>query len=257
VSQDRPNVLGYVRKSSLDDGPPIKEQVAAIRALAGEINGQFVQCHVEPEETADEPLDTRPAYLEMLTALKTGDHIALFRLATFAPSPRELADAVKHLAARRAHIHTAGEKGAQFNLDPVDSEAMVRSWTVYEEAFAAQVKTSTRRALRKKKAAGLVYCSIAPFGKKRVKKKFGGQVLKFDLWNEQQCDIIREIKRRRDSGESLQSIAQSFHNRRMKLPDGREWAPKRRGKFSTFTIQRALRFYEALLAEGRNLGDSM
>ena len=236
MSQDRPNVLGYVRKSSLDDGPPVEDQIAAIKALAGEINGQFVQCHVEPEETADEPLDTRPEYQELLTALQDGDHIALFRLATFATSPHELADAVKHLAGRRVHIHTAGEKGAQFDLDPADSEAMVRSWTVYEEAFAAQVQTSTRRALRKRKAAGLVYCSLASFGKKRVQQKVGGQKMKFDLWDEKQCDIIREIKHRRDSGETFKAIARDFLNRRLRMPDGREWAPKRRGKYSTFTI---------------------
>ena len=81
--------------------------------------------------------------------------------------------------------------------------------------------------------------------------------MRFDVWCDEQCSIIREIKRRRDNGELLSSIAQSFHNRRLRLPGGGEWAPKRRGRFSTYTIQRALRFYESLLEKGWTSGIQM
>jgi len=66
---------------------------------------------------------------------------------------------------------------------------------------------------------------------------------------------IREAWRRKQGGEPVAAIARDYSERRLKLPDGREWAPKRKKEVDPSVIWRALAFYENILARGLDLGD--
>ena len=44
-----------------------------------------------------------------------------------------------------------------------------------------------------------------------------------DVWDQKQCDLIREIKTRYDAGERMSLIAENFRQRGEKRWDGKPW----------------------------------
>ncbi len=89
--------------------------------------------------------------------------------------------------------------------------------------------------------------------KKFVEKKdpADGKVRSFVVWDSRQCDILRELVRRRDDGESFESIAADFNRRKLKQGDGTPWARRQRGrrKVNTFTVKRAYTAMAAMIRE--------
>jgi len=80
--------------------------------------------------------------------------------------------------------------------------------------------------------------------------------VKVDVWDEKECQQIREIKHRHDRGESIYSIAVDFFRRREKTASGLRWVKKygRKKKLNSNRVSQALKFYERMLARGERLG---
>lgn len=118
------------------------------------------------------------------------------------------------------------------------------------------IGATTRRSLRTKKASGQVAHRYTPLGKKRVIERRRGRVVKRDVWDDYQCSLIRQIKQRKDDGETIESIARDFFNRKLKKADGRPWVtrPKRKKKLNMGPVRRAYEYYTDLLARGLDLG---
>ena len=252
-----PRVFGYACSSQYDDAPSAEVQTAKIEERARGLEAEFIRCHTEWEKGPEDPIRDRPEYQTLLGTLRRGDHLVVHDLTTLASKPRELSAAVKHLANGGIHLHTAAGKGSQFDLDPEGAEVVIKCWEAYEKAFATHVKATTRRALRAKKACGRVYHRRPSPGKKRITvKTVNGRTVRYDVWDEEQCVIIREIYRRKKAGESFDSIAKDFYARKLKRPDGRPWVtrPKWKRYLRVDAIKLAFRYYSDLLARGLELG---
>ena len=256
MNQDDAKIRGYAAGSAFSDHPPADEQVREIEARAKGIKGEFVGCFVEQNQGPEDPFTERPEFQKALSTIRANDHLVVYSLAIIDANPHRLDDALRLLVDRRVHVHTLAEEGGeQLDLDPRQVRVLSVVWRLFRRMRVAYIAATTRRALRLKKAIGQVHHRYSPYGKKRVRRKAGGRVIKCDLWDERQCAIIREMRRRRMAGETLEVVAQDFHQRRLKMPDGREWVPKCRWRFNTSAIPRALAYYEDVLARGLDLGD--
>ena len=159
---------------------------------------------------------------------------------------------------RRVHLHAVVEKGGEWlYLNPGDLRIFALVWRLFRKMRIDYISATTRRALSTKKAMGHVHHRYPPHGKKRIRRKVNGRVEQCDVWNETECDQIREIYRRKTAGEPFWSIAQDFYKRGLKKADGRQWVtrPKRKKKLNTSSIRRAHDYYKSVLSRGLELGD--
>jgi DNA invertase Pin-like site-specific DNA recombinase len=249
-------VFGYACVSQHADGPSAEVQAVQVEKWAAEIDAEFVGCRTESSNGPEDRLTGRPEWRALLETLRRGNHLVVAKLTTITTNPRALTTAIQDLATRGVHLHTITESGSQLDLNPAGLEALARSWRMYEEAFASHVSMRTRASLRNKKANGEAYCSHPPIGKKRVVQKFGGKILRFDAWDTAQCDLIREIHRRKTDGETYESIAANFLARKLKKSNGQPWVPirKRSKKLNTSSLRRAHDYYVSARARGLEIG---
>ena len=178
-------------------------------------------------------------------------------LAVIDSNPHRLDDALKLLVGRVVHVHSVAEEGGeQLDLDPQQVRMLAFIWHLFRRMRVDHIGTTTRRALRTKKATGQVYHRNTPFGKKRVRRKVNGCVEQYDVWDETECRQIREIHRRKTGGESFRSIAEDFYARKLKKADGRPWVtrPKWKKRLNISALQRAFEFYTDRLDRGLDLG---
>ncbi len=245
MSKDRPRIMGYARSSPFDDEPPAEEQTATIEARARALDGDLVRCYVDKG-------DGRAAYQELLNSLQEHDHLVVRELSAISATFRGLTGAIHHLAGNGVHVHTIKTKGwPELDLDPHALNVLAQTWRLRDAAFKAYVQASTKRALRRKREAGQACTGAVPIGKRRVTRRLNGETFRFDDWDVAQVDIIREIWRRRNEGETLAQIAEDFWQRRLRKSDGSYWAHRGRGKRkpSIYSIQRAWHAYAATLDE--------
>jgi hypothetical protein len=76
-----------------------------------------------------------------------------------------------------------------------------------------------------------------------------------DVWDQKQCDLIREIKCRKDAGERMVDIAEDFRQRGEKMWNGKPWTQTygARKRINLSRYYRAYWFYTELLASGKDL----
>lgn len=248
-------VFGYVCVSRYADEPPAESQAASVRERATEIDGEFAGFHIEHEFGPEAAIHNRPELQAVLGALGQGDHLVTPKLTTIATNPKELAHAIEHLATHGVHLHTTSEKADQLDLTPAAGEALIRAWQIHDEVFATHVSLRTRASLREKKSLGQSYCCRPPIGQKRVVEQFGGKTVRFDIPDFVECDVIREIYRRKTEGETFVSIARDFCERKLKKANRRRWVkkPKQGKQFNTSSIRRAYWCQVAARARGTEL----
>lgn len=75
----------------------------------------------------------------------------------------------------------------------------------------------TKRALRKRKADGMKYTKQTPYGFEVVGRKL--------VLVEAEAKVVAEIQAARDSGSTLQSIADSLNGRGIPTKTGKQWQP--------------------------------
>jgi len=78
-----------------------------------------------------------------------------------------------------------------------------------------------------------------------------------DVWDQKQCDLIREIKHRSDRGERMADIAEDFRQRGEKMWNGKPWTQTygARKRVNLSRYYRAYWFVTQLHAEGQDLMD--
>ena len=194
----------------------------------------------------------------LLPRLRAGDHLIVRKLSAIDANPHRLDDALRLLAERRIHLYAVVERGGGWiHLSPNDVRVFALVWRLFRQMRRYYISATTRMALRTKRAMGQVHHRYPPYGKRRIRRKVKGRVEQHDVWDEIECEQIREIHRRKTAGETFDSIARDFYDRGLKKADGRAWVtkPKRKRKLNTSSLQRAFKYYADVLSRGLELGD--
>ena len=234
----------------------VEVQAAEIEAKARNIDGAFVRCRKELELVAKDPWPERPEFHMLLRQLCRGDHLIVWRLDRIDHNPIRLIRAVEVLVKRGVCLHSLEERrGVQLDLSTAGGEGLLFAWNILADLLVNQRKETARRAMQWRKDNSFAYCAYPPLGKRRVRGKLHGKVLKVDAWYEPECQQIREIKRRHDAGETLVSIGKDFYKRQEKTASGKPWvsAYGRKKRLKLSRIYKAYRFYSDLLARGEGL----
>ena len=259
MNKNEARIFGYIATSEFDNNPPAEEQARQIAAKAAEIEGEFVAVCVEHDRAPEDSFRSRPEFLALLfKRVRRGDHIVVYRLAILDANPHRLDTILNRFVIQGVNLHTLAEEGdKQLEMDPQQVRILSSIWHLFRRMRIDYIATTTRRSLRAKKAAGQVHHRYPPFGKRRIRRKVKGRVEQHDVWDETECEQIREIKRRKDTGETFDSIARDFYDRGLKKADGRTWVtkPKRKRKLNTSSLRRAHDYYKGVLSRGLDLGD--
>lgn len=259
MDQNEARIFGYVAKSDFDKNPPVEEQVRQIVARAREIEGPFVGVCLEESGGPEDSFRTRPRFLDLLFShVRRGDHVIAYRLAVLDANPQRLDTILSRFVTQGVNLHTLAKVGGErLDLDTPRLRMLDSIWFIFRRMRSDYISATTKKSLRAKQAAGQVHHRYPPPGKKRIRRKVKGRVQPCDVWDETECQQIREIHQRKTAGEPFWSIAQDFYDRGLKKADGRPWVtrPKRKKKLNTRVIRRAYDYYVGVLARGLDLGD--
>lgn len=288
----KPRIWGYARISRREDGrvireasqanedtsnePSIKRQTDGIHKKAAELADEHdcvaAQIFTDAISGVDVGFNERIGYQKLIRVLQPDDHLVVWQLSRIDRNPFRLYRACEFLVNRRIHIHSFGDTQGELDLSTAMGRANLAIMAIVNDLFIENLRKSTREALQWRKENGLAYGQHPGLGKRRVYTKNGKPVLRprredkkvvrTDVWDQKECDLIREIKRRHDDeGESFYEIGKDFEARGETSWDGLSWVThskdkKGRGKkrVSVNRVRRCYNAYVKLLEEGKELG---
>lgn len=190
----------------------------------------------------------RPGMKHLLSILRPGDHLVVYRLDRIERGFLTFFDALQQLIKREVWIHSVEEKsGKSLDLSTATGRAMLAVWAIAADFYREAVQNNTREALQFRKRNGYAY-TRPPFGWKvqEVSPRPDGRkpLRRFEPIDPATID---EIVERMDHGESPYSIATDFKNQGRRC-DGRLWAPwKNHSRYADCTrVLKAYRYAKYL-----------
>ncbi|MFC1597402.1 recombinase family protein [Planctomycetota bacterium] len=243
-------IFGYCRTADYMQTASLEEQRELIEQATDEIDGDWQGCRAEHDS---HPWSERPGFQALINEMQTGDHLVVHELKQIDSSTSGVTDAVDRLRQQDIHIHVLDVgTGMGLNLSPVAARIFVEVWRWCRSESARSHGQAIRDAFRWRKGTSLPASGRPGLGRKRITR--GGR--KIDVWDRRECSQIREIKHRHDQGEAISSIARSFYSRRLRTANGVRWVRRYGAKqqLNANRIYRALRFYENLISQGKELG---
>ena len=267
--QSSGRIWGYARVVTSKDEKSVGEQEAMIGEAAGKLGGQLVKVYCDAVAAArDVRWEERRGFRALMDVLEPGDHLIVWRLEEIELNPVRILEAMRWLVDRGISVHILEFGEFQLDLDRPMGRLLVMLWAVYARFFIEYPSSVTKQTVQWRRARGLAYNKVE-IGKRRIWKmvpdpRYPGQIRRqgFDGWDAADCDIIREIWRRHEEGETLYSIAKDLKARDVRRWDGRPWVPdgcqrqsgsSKRYPLNPRNIQRVFWRYVAMLAVGQDL----
>jgi DNA invertase Pin-like site-specific DNA recombinase len=169
--------------------------------------------------TSKVPFNKRPGIIHLLEILRPGDHLIVWRLDRLERGFFTFYSAISQIVSRDVWIHSIEERGGlSLDLSTAAGRAMLAIWQIAGDMYRETVQENTKCSARYHKKNGMAWGRI-PLGKMRIiegKKKF-------DVWDNHQLDLIREIVSRHNNHESYISIAKDFIARGERDQRGNLW----------------------------------
>jgi DNA invertase Pin-like site-specific DNA recombinase len=235
-----PRVWGYARASTSDQVMSPEKQLDLITAKGQKIEGaKWARCRVDVRSATKSRWNDRkrrPEFGKLMDQMEQGDHLILWRLDRLERRMFPMVQALDWLVRRGINIHVLEHGGMQLDLDTAMGRLLVMILAGFSEVFSAQLSETIKAEVRWRKARGIAYSKFPPPGHIRVKRlatnpKGDRKYDKFDVWDDKQCDLIREIAYRFNRGVAMYRIAEDFVRRRERRGDGTLWInPKGHGK---------------------------
>ena len=262
-------VFGYARASSdrQEDSVPMQEEL--IRKKAEQMGGRLVRTWVDDDVSAtDVRWSERRGFTGLMGDLQPGDHLIVTRLDRLERSPLGTVAALEWLVERGVCVHVLDYGGMQLDLDKTTGQSLVMILGEFARLLVDFPREAVRQSIRWRKERGLAYNKMPELGKCRryTYTSRNGKMARvgFDVWDPGECDVIREIWRRHEEGETLYSIAKDLKARDVRRWDRTPWVPggcQRQGgsgkryPLNLRTVQRVFWRYAAILAAGKGLQD--
>lgn len=231
-----PRYWGYARASrTVQETSPINQK-NAILAWAESKGVAVEHVFMEHGSATNVPWNERPQLLDLMTRLRPGDHVVVWRLDRLDRKMLRLAELANRIIQKDVHLHCLHELGGEeMDFNSFTGKILIMALGIAAEFYVEQFKDASNRGRRAKKLLGYATNGRAPIGMRREEREIDGRVIKVDVWDSHQLEIIHEITARYRSGESFGSIAADFHRRKLKKANkgknGRYalWAPRMPG----------------------------
>lgn len=264
-----PRAWGYARASTSEQVMSPERQVDLITVKGQNIEGvQWVRCRVDIKSASKSRWDDRkkrPEFCKLMDDMEQGDHLIVWRLDRLERKMFPMVEALDWLVRRGISIHVLEHGGMQLDLDTAMGKLFVMILAGFSEVFSAQLSETIKADVKWRKARGLAYSHLPPPGHIRIKRlatnpKNRKKYDLFDVWDDKQCDLIREIAYRFNHGEAMEMIAKDFTERRERRGNGILWInPRGHGRkprrVATNPLYNAYWWYMRRLAEGLDLKD--
>lgn len=224
------------------------------------------------------PFAERKGGNRLLNTVQPGDVVVVARMGRIARNTLDLLNTVETLRIKGVSLYVLKFLGGACLTKDTTPETRVvmqilASLYEFEREMIAE---RTREASAYRKSLGLPYGQPC-YGMRRVWLDKDGAEVRFkrtnkhrvatrhDVWDQPECDLIREIYRRHMSGESLHSIGKDFYERRLatcvrdKAGNLKLWVtkpanPKRADTLSAGRVYGAYKWYREVVAAGYDIG---
>lgn len=264
-----PRVWGYARASTSDQVMSPERQVDLVTAKGQTIKGaQWIRCRVDIASATKcrwNDRQRRPEFCKLMDQMEQGDHLVLWRLDRLERKMFPMVQALDWLVRRGISIHVLEHGGMQLDLDTAMGRLLVMMLAGFAEVFSAQLSETVRSANRWRKERGLAYSHFPPPGHIRTKRlatnpRGQRKYNKFDVWDDKQCDLIREIAYRFNRGVPMYRIGEDFVDRQERRGNGTLWINpqghgKERRRFDLHNLYRAYWWHMERLSRGLDLKD--
>ena len=270
-SNGQASIYGYARASRSSQIKSTDVQEELIEAKAVTIaDAQWVHSRVDRATSATSTrwndAQRRPEFHKLMRELHAGDHLVIWRMDRLERSMFGMIDCLRWLVERGVSVHILEHGGMQLDLDKPMGRLLVMILAGFAGFFSAQLSEQTKASKAYRRAHGLSADSHPPMGKTRKKATRDGESVSLDIWDEHQCDLIREIKHRFDHGETMVEIVRDFHRREEKMWNGKPWARRNKGHYRKVKLYAKTQWYTPrfyhfywkyteLLAQGKDLQD--
>lgn len=207
----------------------------------------------------------RPGFQRIVNQMRPGDRLVLWRLDRLDRGMGEILACARWLVEdKKLKVHTLYEQsGDALDLDTMQGAVLLHCYSMVATIEHHKLRAATKAALDFRRRVGMRYCAWPGYGRRFEKRKMGGKIVTFVVWDQHECDLIREIKRRRESGETWYEIALDLHLRQKckPSPHGGYWLTFDHSrlinnqKANPVRVRRVYAWYEILLRYGLQLGD--
>lgn len=215
MSANTKKAIGYIRVSTekqASEGVSLETQASKIQAWA-DLNDYELVAIYKDEGISGSTMTKRPELQKALKASRKGMALVCYSMSRLSRSvedtlaiSRQLEKSGVDLVSLSEKIDTTGAAGRMiFNMLAVLSQ--------FERD---QIAERTQAALKHKKSMGKVY-SPEPYGFQAI----NGELVRVA----HEAQVVAEIQSARESGQTLQQIADSLNARGIKTKKGREWQP--------------------------------
>ena len=217
-----PYIYGYIRVSDSErqrNSDVVQEEAIDKRAALGDIKGTYVGCLVDYISTINTPFDQRNNGAWLLRNIRKGDSVIVVKFDRFGRTVGQMTEAVEKLYDLGAAVYILN-----YNGQPLPVNSTAGRFMVSIMGAAARLENDLRReriteTLRYRKAHGLVYTRIIPFGMRRMDQPHR------KIWVEdpEQIELLKKFKRMHDLGMSYAKIGQWSLDNGLKDQNGYNW----------------------------------
>ncbi len=281
-------VFGYVRVSKGKDGvlkkipknyvppedpndPSTKRQIAALTEWAEKRDKTItIECD-EGISGAEVPYKERPGFQKLVKKMREKDRLVIWRLDRLDRGLGRIVEAARWLVEeKKIHLHTLYEQnGEAIDLDTTQGKIMLQVYSMVATIGNDSLRAAITAGLHYCKYMGLRYCRHPGYGRRFEPVMEGneqvytkaGKPMQYIVWDEDECDVIREIVRRRDEDhESWYRIGLTLHNRGAQSPEGGQWLTWSEHTLAIndqgnpYRVKKVYAWYKALLDHGMDLG---
>jgi len=254
------SVLGYACDHSRF--PPFDTMRKEIEARCAELAPEW-QFYADSIRVERFSWSRRPAWGQVLDRIANNDHLVLYDIRQLDNKLSLRAKCLKQLIDGGVHVHLVhfGEE----SLEDLHGAAGVAFVKILCANSSQDKRRSKRPPPRKRRpSTSMAVHQLKPrthpgYGKTYYRQDATHWVV---VWCPMQCDIIREIKGRRDAGETFASIARDFYKQRVTDGVGRLWCKRKRKRkqkpmpcreYDLTRLMSVYRWYVKLLESGGRL----
>jgi site-specific DNA recombinase len=208
--------IGYIRVSTerqAGEGVSLEAQTVKIENWCKANGYELVEVFTDAG-ISGKSMDKRQGLQKALASVKKDVALVVYSLSRLARSTKDAINIGESISKRKGYLVSLSE-----NLDGTTAtgKMMFQMLAVLAEFERNLVGERTQTALAQKKANGEVYTAITPFGYEAIE----GRLVKVEA----EAQVVTEIQRRRQAGETLQLIADGLNSQGIAGKIGGKWYP--------------------------------
>jgi DNA invertase Pin-like site-specific DNA recombinase len=250
-----PYIYGYVRVSYVErqtNSAKVQEDAIDKRAAQGDIPGTYVGCGMDYVSTQEKPFHLRNFGIWLLRNVRQGDSVIAVKFDRFGRTVGQMTEAVEQLYDRGAAVYILNFMGQALPVASTTGRFLVSIMGASARLENDLRIERIRDTLRYRKAHGMVYTHVVPFGMRRMDQG------KIKMWVEDpdQIELLKMFKRMRDQGYSITAIGKWALENNLKDQNGHEWIqpiPAKPGCWTTNKLGKALKWIGEYLQNGGTL----